>query len=59
MAPGLVPYLQRCRSTHDEFEAQIADLVCDLRHLAAALDVVWDEVVDRVESNYAAEVREV
>ena len=55
-ASGVVPYLRRCRTTDDEFEAQIADMVCDLRHLADALKVDWGEVGDRVESNYAAEV---
>ncbi|WP_301851085.1 hypothetical protein [Rhodococcus pyridinivorans] len=55
-ASGLVVYVRRCRTTNEEFELQIADLVGDLRHLADSLKVSWDEVERRVESNYRAEM---
>lgn len=56
-AAGLVPYVQRCGTTIDDLEVQIADLIGDLRHLADACEVDWDNVERRVESNYAAELR--
>lgn len=54
-ATGLVSYAKRCRTSNDEFEVLIADLMCDLRHLVDALSVEWDQVQHRVESNYAEE----
>ncbi|MBM4569165.1 hypothetical protein GS489_01260 [Rhodococcus hoagii] len=52
-ASALLPYMTEGGAS-DDFESAFADLVGDLRHLAAALDVDW-EAVDRRSAYYQRE----
>lgn len=53
----LVPiYARRCGTTNDEIASVLSDLVSDLRHLADAIGIEWDELDERAADHYAAEV---
>jgi hypothetical protein len=55
-ASALVEHVRRV-GVRDDFDANISDLVCELRHLADVLGVDWGGVMVGADTNYAAEVR--
>lgn len=42
----------------DEYDTAIGDLICDLHHFADQEGIDWQEVLDRADMHYTAEVEE-
>jgi hypothetical protein len=45
------------RVTGSERDTSLSDLLADLRHLADQRALSWDEILERADQHYAAEIR--
>ncbi len=53
-ASAVLPYMTE-KAAVDDFESAFADLLGDLQHLAAALDVDWEAACDRADNYHREE----